>query len=226
MTRAAVEAGVAAAAAGVPGFLGLHLEGPHLDLRRKGAHDPRADPADGRRPTSRCCSRRRARLPALMVTLAPASATPEQIAALAAAGAVVSLGHSDAGAAAARAAFAAGARMVTHLFNAMSQLGNREPGLVGAALDAEGVQAGLIADGIHVAPEAMRVALAAKRGADRIFLVTDAMAVAGTDLDGFDAERAADPAPRRAADAGGRHAGRGGHRLCRSRSGCWCERSG
>ena len=75
--------------------------------------------------------------------------------------------------------------MVTHLFNAMSQLGNREPGLVGAALDAEGVRAGLIADGVHVAPVAMRVALAAKRGADGIFLVTDAMAVAGTGLDRF-----------------------------------------
>ncbi len=76
--------------------------------------------------------------------------------------------------------------MVTHLFNAMSQLGNREPGLVGAALDAEGVRAGLIADGIHVAPLAMRLALAAKRGEDGVFLVTDAMAVAGTGLDGFE----------------------------------------
>ena len=85
-----------------------------------------------------------------------------------------------------KAAFAAGARVVTHLFNAMSQLGNREPGLVGAALDAEGVAAGLIADGIHVAPESMRAALAAKRGEDGIFLVTDAMPVAGTDLDGFE----------------------------------------
>jgi N-acetylglucosamine-6-phosphate deacetylase len=126
------------------------------------------------------------RLPALLVTLAPESATLDQIAALAAAGAVVSLGHSDTGAAAAAAAFAAGARMVTHLFNAMSQLGNREPGLVGAALDAEGVAAGLIADGIHVAPASMRAALAGKRGRDGIFLVTDAMPVAGTDLDGFE----------------------------------------
>ena len=56
---------------------------------------------------------------------------------------------------------------MTHLFNAMSQLGNREPGLVGAALDAEGVAAGLIADGIHVAPASLRVALAAKRGEGR-----------------------------------------------------------
>lgn len=87
-------------------------------------------------------------------------------------------------AAEARAAFVAGARMVTHLFNAMSPLGHREPGLVGAALDSD-VHAGLIADGVHVDPATMRIALAAKRVRDRIFLVTDAMAVAGTDLAEF-----------------------------------------
>ena len=75
------------------------------------------------------------RLPVLLVTLAPASATPAHIAALARAGAIVSLGHAEASAAEARAGFAAGARAVTHLFNAMSPLGHREPGLVGAALD-------------------------------------------------------------------------------------------
>jgi N-acetylglucosamine-6-phosphate deacetylase len=168
----------------VPGFLGLHLEGPHLDRRRKGAHDPaliRPMTAEDLAALQEAARR----LPALLVTLAPESATPAQVAALAGAGAVVSIGHSDTGIAAARAAFAAGARCVTHLFNAMSQLGNREPGLVGAALDADGVRAGLIADGIHVAPESMRAALAAKRGADGIFLVTDAMPVAGTDLTEF-----------------------------------------
>ncbi len=184
ITRAAIEAGIAAAAAGVPGFLGLHLEGPHLDPRRKGAHDPRLIRPMTPEDLALLVAAAR-RLPALVVTLAPESATPGQIAALAEAGAVVSLGHSDSTAAAATASFAAGARMATHLFNAMSQLGNREPGLVGAALDAEGVRAGLIADGVHVAPVAMRVALAAKRGSDGLFLVTDAMAVAGTDLDGF-----------------------------------------
>ena len=184
VTRRAIAAGVAAAEAGVPGFLGLHLEGPHLDPRRKGAHDPALIRAMDDADLAVLCDAAR-RLPALIVTVAPVNATPAQIAALADAGAVVSIGHSDAVLAEASAAFAAGARMVTHLFNAMSQLGNREPGLVGAALDAEGVRAGLIADGIHVAPAAMRVALAAKRGAEGIFLVTDAMAVAGTDLDRF-----------------------------------------
>ena len=184
VTRAAVAAGVAAAVEGVPGFLGLHLEGPHLDPRRKGAHDPALiRPMQAEDLAFLCAAAER--LPALVVTVAPESATTEQVAALARAGAVVSLGHSDTGAAGARAAFAAGARMVTHLFNAMSQLGNREPGLVGAALDDEGVRAGLIADGVHVDPVAMRLALAAKRGTDGIFLVTDAMAVAGTALREF-----------------------------------------
>lgn len=183
-TRAAVEAGVAAAGR-VPGFLGLHLEGPHLDPRRKGAHDPALI-----RPMEAAdlalLVEAAGRLPALLVTVAPEGVTEAQIAALTAAGVIVSLGHSDCGAAAARAAIRAGARVVTHLFNAMSQLGAREPGLVGAALDAEGVRAGLIADGAHVAVEAMRIALAAKRGGEGIFLVTDAMAVAGTDLEAFE----------------------------------------
>jgi N-acetylglucosamine-6-phosphate deacetylase len=185
VTRAAVEAGIAATEAGVPGFLGLHLEGPHLDPRRKGAHDPRLIRPMAEEDLALLADAAR-RLPALIVTVAPESVTPQQVAGLAGAGAIVSLGHSDTGVEAAKAAFAAGARVVTHLFNAMSQLGNREPGLVGAALDSGAVAAGLIADGIHVAPESIRVALAAKRGEDAIFLVTDAMAVAGTGLDGFE----------------------------------------
>jgi N-acetylglucosamine-6-phosphate deacetylase len=184
VTRAAIAAGIAAAGAGLPGFLGLHLEGPHLDPRRKGAHDPALIRPMTDADLAMLTDAAR-RLPHLIVTLAPESATPQQVAALAGAGAVVSLGHSDTSAEAARAAFAAGARMVTHLFNAMSPLGHREPGLVGATLDAEDVACGLIADGVHVAPEVVRVALAAKRGEDAVFLVTDAMAVAGTDLDGF-----------------------------------------
>ena len=183
VTRAAVEGGLAAAEAGVPGFLGLHLEGPHLDPRRKGAHDPALIRPMQAEDLELLCDAAR-RLPALIVTVAPESVTPAQVAALAASGAVVSLGHSDTGEAGAGAMFAAGAGMVTHLFNAMSQLGNREPGLVGAALAADAVCAGLIADGIHVAPTTMWMALAAKP-ADGIFLVTDAMAVAGTELTEF-----------------------------------------
>jgi N-acetylglucosamine-6-phosphate deacetylase len=180
-TRAVIAAGVAAAAQGVPGFLGLHLEGPHLDPRRKGAHDPALIRPMGADDLAMLEAAART-LPALMVTLAPAAATPDQIARLAAAGAVVSLGHAECTAAEAQAAFAAGARCATHLFNAMSQLGNREPGLVGAVL-AGTAAAGIIADGLHVAPESLRVALAAR--SEGLFAVSDAMAVAGTDVDRF-----------------------------------------
>lgn len=176
-TAQVIAAGIAAARQGVPGFLGLHLEGPHLDPRRKGAHDPmliRPMQADD---LARLCEAARA-LPALMVTLAPESVTAGQIATLAAAGAVVSLGHSDCSYEVAQTAMAAGARCATHLFNAMSQIGNRAPGLAGAVLAGD-CAAGLIADGIHVHPAVLRLALATR--ADGIFLVTDCMAFAGTD---------------------------------------------
>lgn len=185
VTAAALAAGIVAVEAGVPGCLGLHLEGPHLDPRRHGAHDPALiRPMTEADLTALLAAA--ARLPVLMVTLAPAGATPAQVARLVAAGVVVSVGHSDATEGEARALFAAGARAVTHLFNAMSPLGHREPGLAGAALDGE-VHAGLIADGLHVVPAVLRLALRGKRGgAGRLFLVSDAMAVAGTDLAGFD----------------------------------------
>lgn len=174
-TAAVIAAGIVAARNNTPGFLGLHLEGPHLDPRRKGAHDPALI-----RPMTendlQTLIHAAENLPALMVTVAPESTTADQIAALRAAGAVVSLGHSDC---TAQTALAAGADCVTHLFNAMSQLGNREPGLVGAALSSN-LYAGLIADGIHVDPVTLRIALAAKP--DRVFLVSDCMALAGTDL--------------------------------------------
>lgn len=182
-TAGVIAAGIEAARAGTPGFLGLHIEGPHLDPRRKGAHDPALI-----RPMEQAdldlLLQAAARLPALMVTLAPESATAGQIGALAAAGVIVSLGHSDCSAATAQAAMRAGAGCATHLFNAMSQMGNREPGLAGAVLAGAvlggGGFAGLIADGIHVDPLVMRVALAAK--ADGVFLVSDCMAMAGTGL--------------------------------------------
>jgi N-acetylglucosamine-6-phosphate deacetylase len=164
VTAQVVAAAIAAHRARVPGFLGLHLEGPHLDPRRAGAHDPALIRPLGDADLHALEAAARA-LPALMITLAPEAARPDQIARLCRAGAVVSLGHSDCTAEAAEAAFAAGARAVTHLFNAMSQLSARSPGLVGAAL-ASPVSAGIIADGVHVADAALRTALAAK-GPDR-----------------------------------------------------------
>jgi len=181
VTDAVLTVGVAATRQGMPGFLGLHLEGPHLSLSRKGAHDPQLI-----RPMTEAdlvrFERARTELPHLLVTVATEACTPEQIARLVKAGITVSLGHSDASFEAASAAIRAGAGMVTHLFNAMSPIGNREPGLVGAALHHGTVWAGVIADGIHVHPATLRAALRAKQGPGRIFLVSDSMSQAGTEL--------------------------------------------
>lgn len=178
---AAIDAGIAALNERVPGFIGLHLEGPHLSLARKGTHDPALirpmDEADLTRLVAAAAA-----LPNLLCTVAPEAVTPAQISTLVDAGIIVSLGHSDASMQAAGEAFTAGASMATHLFNAMSQLGNREPGVVGAALTTQHVHAGLIADGIHVHPASIKVALGAKSGPGRLFLVTDAMSQTGTDL--------------------------------------------
>ena len=177
-TARVITAGIAATQAKTPGFLGLHLEGPHLDPRRKGAHDPALmRPITAQDMVLLCAAAQE--LPALMLTVAPENASVAQIATLTAAGVVVSLGHSDCSYETARAAMAAGARCATHLFNAMSQIGNRAPGLVGAVL-ASGHTAGLIADGIHVSPVNLQIALAAKTSG--LFLVSDCMAFAGSDL--------------------------------------------
>ncbi len=181
-TAGVIAAGIAAARAGTPGFLGLHLEGPHLDSRRAGAHDPALIRAMTAADLARLCDAAR-HLPALMVTVAPENVSPDQIATLTAAGVIVSLGHSDCTHDTARTAFAAGARCVTHLFNAMSPLGSRAPGLVGATLDSP-VAAGVIADGIHISPATLRIAMAAKP--QGLFLVSDAMAFAGSDLQQID----------------------------------------
>ena len=178
---AVIQAGIAAARAKTAGFLGLHLEGPHLDPRRQGAHDPALIRPMTEADLIELCEAA-AHLPALMLTLAPASVTSAQITRLTQAGAIVSLGHTEATYAEATAATKAGAACVTHLFNAMSQLGNREPGLVGAVLSGT-LHAGLIADGLHVHPATLRTALATR--AAGLFLVSDAMAVAGTTLSEF-----------------------------------------
>ncbi|HWU16287.1 MAG TPA: N-acetylglucosamine-6-phosphate deacetylase [Devosia sp.] len=177
----AIAAGEAAARQGVPGFLGLHLEGPHLSIARKGTHDPALIRPMDDDDLARLLAARR-HLPNLLCTVAAETVTPAQIAALSDAGIIVSIGHSDASADTVATAFDAGASMATHLFNAMSQLGNREPGVVGAVLGHDKVFAGLIADGIHVHPGSIHVALRAKSGSGRIFLVTDAMSQTGTDI--------------------------------------------
>lgn len=169
---------------GLPGLSGLHLEGPHFAMAKRGAHDPAMvrpmEPGDIAR-----IRRGMAGAGHVLVTVSPGAVSAAQVAELVAAGVQVSLGHTDTDAAGARAAFAAGASMATHLFNAMSGLGHREPGLVGAVLDEGCVWAGIIADGHHVDPVALRIALRAKRGPGRLFFVSDAMAVTGSDLSSF-----------------------------------------
>lgn len=184
ITAAAIAAGTEAARQNLPGFLGLHLEGPHLSVARKGAHDPALiRPMTDADQTALIAARKN--LPVLLTTIAPESVEPARVAALAKAGIIVSLGHSDTGYTTAKAFAEAGASVVTHLFNAMSQIGNREPGLAGAAIDIGGLSAGIIADGIHVDPATMAIALRAKQGPGRIVLVTDAMATIGTDMTSF-----------------------------------------
>lgn len=183
-TQAAIEATAQAIAQNTPGIIGLHLEGPHLDPVRKGAHDP-----DLIRPMSDAdvdvYLDAAHRIPNLLLTVAPENCDHAQIETLTRAGVLISLGHADASFATCQTAFSNGATLTTHLFNAMSQLGSRAPGLVGATLDTPHVSAGLIADGIHVHPATIRTALAAKRGPGQIFLVTDAMATVGASIQSF-----------------------------------------
>ncbi len=177
-TRRVIDAAIAAAQANVPGFLGLHLEGPHLDPRRAGAHDiALIRPMTGDDLDMLCAAA--GHLPLLMVTLAPEAVTTEQITALTRAGVLVSLGHSECSMAEARAAIAAGAACATHLFNTMGPMTGREPGLAGALLDSA-LPAGLIADGLHVAPPMLRLAMAMRP--EGLFLVSAATCFAGTDL--------------------------------------------
>jgi N-acetylglucosamine-6-phosphate deacetylase len=169
-----LEAALAAAAEAqktVPGALGIHVEGPFIDLRRKGAHPLAFIRAMTRRDADRLIA---AKAGVMVVTLAPAAVSSDLIALLARSGIIVSIGHSEATAEEAQAAFKAGASAVTHLYNAMSQLGHRQPGLVGAALADPAILCGFIADGHHVHEAAARVAFNAK-GVEGIALVSDAM---------------------------------------------------
>ena len=176
-----IDAVRAAIAAGVPGVLGIHIEGPFLNADKRGVHDPgklRALDSGAVKLLSRPHGG------VTMVTLAPECTTPALIRALRDAGVVVSAGHTNATFAELQPALAAGLRGFTHLFNAMSQLGNREPGAVGAALAHEASWCSLIVDGHHVHPETLKLALRAKRH-DRFLLVSDAMPSVGASTKNF-----------------------------------------
>ena len=184
VTAAALRAGKAAALEKVTGFLGLHIEGPHLSISHKGTHDPKLiRPMEDSDLVALIEAVQQ--MPVLLTTVAPETVPAEKIKALADAGVIVSIGHSGATYEVALAARDAGATMATHLFNAMSQLGHRSPGVVGAVLQSGELSAGLIADGFHVDKASMSIALRAKQGPSRIFLVTDAMSTIGTDITTF-----------------------------------------
>lgn len=161
--------------AGVPGVLGIHIEGPFLNEARKGVHDASKFRALDEAAFELLTSARHGRT---LVTLAPETTTPEMIARLAKAGVTVAAGHTNATYDALQAALAAGLTGFTHLFNAMSPLTSRAPGAVGAALDHQESWCGIIADGRHIHPAVLRVAFHAKRH-DRFMLVTDAMPSVG-----------------------------------------------
>jgi N-acetylglucosamine-6-phosphate deacetylase len=173
--RTAIAAADAAIAEAVPGVLGIHLEGPFISRERKGVHAEKylhAPDADELRVAE---SLRRGKT---LLTVAPECVAPDAIRSLIAAGVIVAAGHTNADYATVRAALDAGVRGFTHLFNAMSPLTSRAPGVVGAALDDPDSWCGVIVDGHHVDAASLRIALRAKpRG--KLFLVTDAMPPVG-----------------------------------------------
>jgi N-acetylglucosamine-6-phosphate deacetylase len=156
--------------------LGVHLEGPFLSSIRHGVHDPSIMVDPSQELIDRILADLGTDL--RMLTLAPERAgAMAAIRALAAAGVLVSVGHTDATAAQTRAAADAGARMITHLFNAQRGLGHREPGVPGAAFTDDRYTLGLIADLAHVAPDVCKLVFQVAGG--RVALVTDAVAAAG-----------------------------------------------
>ncbi len=181
VVRKAVAATDAAIAAGVPGVLGAHIEGPFLNAKRKGIHDAskfrKLDDEAFAAVTALKAGR-------TLVTLAPEATTPDAIARLVAAGVVVAAGHTNAHYATIRHALEAGLTGFTHLFNAMSPLTSREPGVVGAALEDQTAWAGIIVDGRHVDPVVLKLALRC-RPLERFMLVTDAMPCIGSDAQTF-----------------------------------------
>ncbi|WP_369967906.1 N-acetylglucosamine-6-phosphate deacetylase [Stenotrophomonas rhizophila] len=175
--RRAIDATRAAIAQGVPGVLGIHLEGPYIAPARKGTHDANKFRVPDADEIAMAASLDNG---VTLLTLAPERVPLESIRALVERGVIVAAGHTAASYEEARAGLDAGIRGFTHLYNAMSPLTGREPGAVGAALEDRDSWVGIIADGVHVHPASLRVALAAKpRG--KVMLVTDAMPPVGAD---------------------------------------------
>jgi N-acetylglucosamine-6-phosphate deacetylase len=177
----AIAAAQGALDAGMPGVLGIHIEGPFLNWARRGVHDSkhlRVLDDDSLSLLSRLRGGR------TVLTLAPEKTTPDLIGKLAAAGILVSAGHSEANYLETTTAIAHGLRGFTHLFNAMARLEPRNPGIVGAALYDQNTWCGIIVDGCHVDPIMLQLALRCKRH-DRFMLVTDAMPTVGSSEPSF-----------------------------------------
>jgi len=167
---------------GVPGVLGIHLEGPYIAPARKGTHDAAKFRVPGAEEVAMATSLDNG---VTLLTLAPEQVPPDTVRQMVARGAIVVAGHTAGSYAQIRAGIEAGVSGFTHLYNAMSPLQGREPGAVGAALEDDGCWCGVIVDGVHVHPASLRVALAAKpRG--KVVLVTDAMPMVGSDDPSFD----------------------------------------
>jgi N-acetylglucosamine-6-phosphate deacetylase len=179
---AAMRATERAIEAGVPGVLGVHIEGPFLNVKRKGIHDSSKFRILDDEAVALLSSLKRGKT---LVTLAPETTTPEMVRRLTAAGVTVAAGHTNAAYGTVRKALDAGLTGFTHLFNAMSPLTSREPGVVGAALESITAWCGIIVDGRHVDPVVLRIALRT-RPLNRFMLVTDAMPTVGMIDKSFD----------------------------------------
>jgi len=175
VTRAGLHAVAQALQQGVPGVLGIHLEGPFLSPQRRGIHDAKHFRTPSATDVEMLATLREG---CLLLTVAPEEIEPARLRQLTALGLLVAAGHTAASYEQTRRALDAGLRGFTHLFNAMTPMTSRAPGVVGAALEDAHTWCGIIVDGHHVHTAALRIALAAKpRG--KVFLVTDAMPPVG-----------------------------------------------
>lgn len=172
----------AAIEASIPGILGIHIEGPFLNPERRGIHEE----SKVQRLTLEALARLRPlRRGATVITVAPDATDAGLVRELTRQGYLVCAGHSDASGEVVKQALEQGLRGFTHLFNAMSQLTAREPGVVGTALADPDSWCGIIADGIHLADDSLRIAYRCK-GPDKLMLVSDAMPPVGSEQDEFE----------------------------------------
>ncbi|KZK94324.1 MULTISPECIES: N-acetylglucosamine-6-phosphate deacetylase [unclassified Pseudovibrio] len=162
---------------GTHGIKGIHIEGPHISVERKGTHEASWVRPLNERSLQLVRDLRDRDIPVLM-TVAPEGVAKGDVARLVEMGAVVSIGHTDAGAAQIKPILEEGANLFTHLFNGMSQMVNREPGAVGTGINST-AYCSLIVDGHHVADDMLRLAIRARPVKDHMIIISDAMPTVG-----------------------------------------------